>query len=136
MPSPRDLREREVQRRADVVNATIVERNDDGTYDCTDSRTGQTFRASKANRNDEFSPGTRVVVAPTGNSRRTVGAGAVIKPGIIFGIVTLRDWDPSPFFFIISVSLSLISCAIHAFLSFIFDDCSFAFKANQRDSFV
>jgi len=78
MPSSKDLRERATQRVADVVNATIISRNDDGTYDCEDTRTQHRFRAAKANRNDEFSAGTRVVVAPTGASRRTIGAGAVI----------------------------------------------------------
>lgn len=113
MPSPKDLKEREVQRRADVVNATIIQRNDDGfSYDCEDTRTKHVFRASPANRFDTFSPGTRVVVAPTGASRRTIGAGAVIVSrapqeqrgitgvariaGFLFGGAVITDMSPRP----------------------------------------
>jgi hypothetical protein len=65
-----------------------------------------------------------------------VGASAIIKPGIILGIITLRDWDPSPFFLIISVSLSLISYFVLVFWFLIVDDRSFAFKADQHDFVV
>lgn len=64
--------------RADVIEATIESRNDDGTYMVRTIARQAILRASKSNPADEFTVGERVLVQLPSASGNSIGAGAVI----------------------------------------------------------
>lgn len=77
-PRYSDISEQRTKRIADVRYGDVVQRNSDGTYDVRLLTSQQTVRATKANPQDEFSAGTRVVLSNLSASRLAVGGGWVI----------------------------------------------------------